>query len=344
MADVVAVDVGTSTTKLSRRAADGVITTERVARTPVKPIDIVQTVDKLIRAAEADIVALSSFRRALVIDDDTLVLARSSPAEPIVRPESDGTIDALNPVAPIHRWVDSVRLACPRFLTFDVWLAERLTGRSVCAESLAWLTGAWDTVRGAWDERTCVAAMLAPEQLPDVLSEPFIVGRVCLPVLGDHEATALACARAGEWPLRLAECGTALACLIGGNAEIPPRLGLESPIRCGYSEWVDPHFAQRIAGKSPPAPAWMPNTRRPSARDVVIAAFRRHPEFNGPILMCGGSATQKLLEDLNEAGFDASVDTAYTSSAGALILAERAASARAARRPIRRPPEAWTRP
>lgn len=324
MSDVLGIDIGTSTIKLSRRTAGGEVSTERVARTPPEPLEILRSVDRLIHDTSAGVIALSSFRRALVVDEYTLVLARSSPSEPIVRPESSGKIDAMNPLAPIHRWVDSLHLRCPRFQTLDMWLAERLTGRSVCSESLAWLTGVWDTYRGVWDEAACIESLLRLDRLPEVISSPAVLGGVCLPVLGDHEATAIACAAAGDWPLYVAECGTALACMIGGGPEIPTRLGLESPVRCGYTELVDPYFEQRINGIACPAPKWMPGATFPAAGDVLIEALRNRGHSGGVIVLCGGNATQKLIEDLTSMGLNASIDHAYTSSAGALIMAERA--------------------
>ncbi|QXJ21252.1 hypothetical protein AGRA3207_002089 [Actinomadura graeca] len=326
MPGVVGLDIGTSTIKLSRRAGSGGIVTERVAPTPSAPIEIMRVVDRLLRDAPPGVVGLSAFRRALVVDDRTLVLARSSPPEPVVRVETGGRLDVLNPLAPIHRWADSVRLRSGRFQTFDVWLAERLTGRPACAESLAWLTGAWDTTAGSWDERVCAEARIPPGQLPDVLTEPLVTGGICLPVLGDHEATARACASAGAWPLRVAECGTALACMIGGGPEAPPRLGLESPVRCGYAELVDPHFARRVQGLDAPPLAWSA-AASPSPGEVVAGAFGEDETSGAPIVLCGGNATPGLAADLTAAGFDVLMDGTLTSSAGALIIAERAAQA-----------------
>ena len=284
-------------------------------------------VKRLVQRTSADTIALSCLRRALVVDDYTLVLARSSPPEPIVRPAASGQTDALNPMAPIHRWVDSVNQVCSRFLTFDVWLSERLAGRSVCAESQAWLTGLWDTSLGAWEESTCADALIRPEDLPEVLSEVSVVAGVCLPVIGDHEATALACAAANEWPLSVAECGTALACMIGGGPQVPPRLGLAPPFLCGYTELVDPHFERRINGNSAPAPSWMTNAGSPSASDVVVEAFMRQEKIDRPVLLCGGNVTRALVEDLSASGLDVVVRDTIASSVGALILAERATGA-----------------
>jgi hypothetical protein len=326
MAEVIGIDIGTSTIKVSRRVAIDTVVTERVARTPSTPGEILRAIERL--AGQADTAAFSSFRRALVVDDYKLVLARSSPPEPVFRPTSTGRIDALNPLAPIHRWLHSVRHECPRFQTFDVWLSERLTGRSVCAESQAWLTGLWDTERGAWDESACVEASISPEDLPEVRSEAFVVGGACLPVLGDHEGTALACASAGEWPLNVAECGTALACMIGGGTQVPRRLGFDSPIRCGYTELVDPYFAQRLGGASVPAPRWMAAAESPSASEVVLKAFRERKDFGDPVVLCGGNVTRRLMEDLAAGGLRFSVNDAYTSSAGALMAAERAIAVR----------------
>ncbi|WP_067464027.1 hypothetical protein [Actinomadura macra] len=325
MVAVAAIDIGTSTIKVSRRITADEIVTERVARTAGTPIEILNVIDRLMRDTSADVTALSTFRRALVVDDHTLVLARSSPPKPILRPEFAGRLDALNPLAPIHRWVDSVRLRCHRFQTFDVWLTERLTGRSACAESLAWLTGVWDTTGGAWDESVCAEALISPDHLPEVLTEPLLAGGICLPVLGDHEATARACASAGAWPLCVAECGTALACMIGGGSEAPPRLGLESPVRCGYAELVDPHFARRMENLTAPAPRWMSASTSPSAGEVVTAAIGHRRTPAAPVLLCGGNATRGLAEHLTTAGLDVRVDATITSSAGALIIAEQVA-------------------
>jgi hypothetical protein len=319
---ILGIDIGTSTIKTSERWTTGEVITSRVQQTPTKPLEILRLIDHITKTTTSDYIALSTFRRALVVDDDNLIFARSSPARAVVKPESAGVIDADNPLAPIHRWVATPHSAKTRFSTFDVWLSERLTGLRTCAESQAWLTGLWDTHAGMWDERARTAASVPSIDLPDVLSEARLVGGVCLPIVGDHESTALACASEGAWPLRVAECGTALACMIGGEEVPPTGLGLESPTRCGYIELVDPHFARRVAGIRAPVPNWLTTNSDPSAADVIAAAFDRDNRSGSVVLLCGGSVSAHLIDELSNRGVKVTFNATLNSSVGALILGE----------------------
>ena len=324
MTSIVGIDVGTTTIKISRWLPGAPIGTERVEQTPPTPRAIASVVERLMTEADADVVALSSFRRALVFDDESLVLARSSPAEPLVTVDGHTSLtDVRNRLAPIHRWreADGYRNH-RRFCTFDVWLAERLTGQPVVAESQAWLTGMWNTSELTWDLEVVNRAGVSVADLPEVLTTARIVGGVCLPILGDHEATAVAAQAASLWPLRLLECGTAMACMIGTATSPPDGLGLESPSRCGYLEVIDPFFARRVQTGSAPPPAWMTGTAPQSAGAVALSVLLTQGIDTGKISLCGGNATQEVLDALLRHGFDATIHDELTSSAGAVLVAE----------------------
>jgi len=322
---IVAIDIGSSTMKVSRQMTDGSLNTERVSHTPQTPRAILTSVENLIAESGADVIALSCFRRALVVDEYNLIFARSSPTHPVVFVDNvlDG-VDLRNRLAPIHRWKHAGGYgSIGAFRTLDGWLSERLTGKNALAESQAWLTGAWDTDLLTWDSAVLACSGIEPADLPEVLMTPEIVGGICLPVLGDHEATAFAAFNLGQWPLRLLECGTAFAGLLGQAAAAPVGLGVESARRCGYSELIDPLFSLRMIEGHADTPEWMPSHPVASTESLLTGALASVGIASGQVWLCGGNAKPEFVDALIASGYDAIIIKELTSGVGALQLAEK---------------------
>jgi len=205
--------------------------------------------------------------------------------------------------------------------TLDVWLGEQLTGEHVIAESQAWLLGLWNSAEQAWSPDAIKACGIDDAELPAVLTQPKSARGVCLPVLGDHEASVLCAMESVGSSIRLIECGTALAVMVG-EVSNPSGLGIDSPQRCGYSETIDPWFYGRIKHQTVPAPDWADCPGQLSANDVVEAALTARVPVGERVVLCGGNASNQLRRFIQSLGYQAEIHPEITSSGGALLLAE----------------------
>lgn len=310
-----AIDIGTTFIKVSSRSSDGSIRTSRFVPTPTTPDGILAEVRRLLGLFQVDRFSMSCFRRALVVGD-RIVLARERQGVAPGAPGSTGT-DLLNPLAPVHRWMAIADGLPGDFVTLDGWLAERLTGVHAVSESQAWLSGLWQTGSQRWSTEAVEWAGLRRDRLPTVLTEPQLVGKLCLPILGDHEATALAAYSASPSELRLVECGTAVAVMHGVVAR-PSGLGIRSATWCGYAETVDPWFAYvepRGGGDLVP--------RTEESRSAVIHGMLAALGLDGEqFTCCGGGATERLVSALRVLGIDAHRSPDVCSGYGALMMLE----------------------
>jgi hypothetical protein len=319
VSDVLAVDVGTTLLKWSRRVGRGPVTRGVVGATPRSLSEVVRSVQLLVTDCEPDLIGFASLRRATVVGDAIQLARDFDPAGKKIRASGRPGSRSADALAPMHRWIHQE--GGPRgFDTLDAHLARRLTGTWAVAESMAWLSGLWDTHTAEWDAVAVQACGLQPAALPVVLQRAQVAGRFVLPVLGDHEATYRAvAARYGR--IAVLECGTALAVLLPATTAHPDAVpGISSSERAGYREFIDPDFAVRLQGNPGRQLDWVGDeATRPDAATVLRTAV----QLSGttPVLLCGGYAGE-CAELLARSGpSDAIVvDTTMNPGAGVLDL------------------------
>jgi hypothetical protein len=255
VAGLMAIDIGTSNIKAGYRLGDE---TElwRHGPTPQTPRAILASVTQLYASRDAAALAISSFRRAIVISDDVMVLARDSPRHCVLPSDhAPGGCNVRDPLSSVHRWaLDHSRQPA----TLDSWLAKRMSGHSVIAESMAWLTGGWDTESCRWVPEILSKLGVDEKNMPQVMTSPRMYGSLMLPILGDHEATMVAAASVLD-DVCLLECGTAMALLVSLPQFDRRKVGVQSPYRAGYSEHIDAYLALRLRGGIAPLPDWIPS-------------------------------------------------------------------------------------
>jgi len=256
------IDLGTTLTKsvLLESDRDGAETVRiRIEGvTPREPEAILALVQSILERDPGKNViwAFSSFRRAAVLIDSEgkpqISWARDALALPKDLPSLAGQTAITDRMATAHRWRAGKRRGEIGFDTFESWLAQRLTGRRVISEATAWLTGLWDVSEGHW-QAECLEYLGATEQeLPTVLKSPGIEGCLALPVLGDHQGSALAACTHSR-SLAFVEVGTALAIVIGEVSENRPltSVPLLAPLTAEYQEFIDPYCSVRMmSGKA----------------------------------------------------------------------------------------------
>lgn len=238
---ILAVDIGTTRTKY--RFEDSRLTREDHWVPTVSPCQTVEMIQGLRDRYRATATVVASYRRAALDTQARPVLVRDLDAPP--PPLNFPGTDAKNPLATLHRW----KSPTPGWFSFDAWLSYQLTGRTVVAPSMAWLSGAWNVVTGSFDRGVLSMLMRSDRlpELPEVINTPHLQDGVLLPILGDHEATAIsAFSTRGE--LNVVECGTAWASLVQVQDELSPTLGLGAPPMVGYHETIDPFLVDHLSG------------------------------------------------------------------------------------------------
>lgn len=299
---VLAVDIGTTRTKYrfedSESAHDDWLETG-------SPKDTVRLIRRLRAHYRPTVTAIASYRRAALDSEANPILVRDLDTSPPAL-NFPGT-DAGNPFATLHRWRTRPVTGAAGWFSFDAWLAQQLTDLAAVAPSMAWLSGAWNIETKQFD--SSVVSMLKQANrlpaLPEVLDVPTLVSGVLLPILGDHEATAISAFTArGE--LNVVECGTAWASLVQVQENLSPGLGLDPPHAAGYRETIDPFLVPHLAATTvqDTEERWRgAPTDRSEASNVLDALAAHHlsnaRDLESRPIVIGGNA-EKFLSRLNE--------------------------------------------
>ncbi len=299
---ILAVDIGTTRTKYrfetSQSAQEAWLETG-------SPTDTVRLIRRLRDRYRPTVTAIASYRRAALDSEAHPILVRDLDASPPSL-HFPGT-DAGNPFATLHRWRPHPVRGTAGWFSFDAWLAQQLTDLAAVAPSMAWLSGAWNLDTKQFDPS--VLSMLKQANrlpdLPEVLDVPTLVGGVLLPILGDHEATAIS-AFAARGELNVVECGTAWASLVQVQEDLSSALGLDAPQATGYRETIDPFLVAHLAGTTvqDAEQRWQGSPIYTSDTGNVLDALASHHlsdarDLESRPIVIGGNA-ERFLSRLNE--------------------------------------------
>lgn len=300
MEQTLGIDIGTSAVKVSPGNAG--MPQRMVGGTPISAVEIASIVRGL---AEERLAAVSSFRRAAVVDGRLeMVRDRMSRSFPhrcqgkTARNTRFSTASAYGPGV--------------QFELFEAWLARELCGEPVVSQRVAWLSGLWDRGTGDWCPDCLMFAGLHASGLPRVTNAETQIGRWVLPFLCDHEATLLCVQREYPEAGALLEMGSASASLVSSSGSF---LGInvlamgqgEQP----WSEVIRPGFSRQLAAGDDAA-----DLLRDHVAHIRDGGHTR-------VVVSGGNVTPEIRAALDAAKLDVITSTSVGSCVGARLTADK---------------------